>query len=383
VAGDRSAIDHYIESLGSIDGGHRSLRRTALDATSLASTLWAVHATSGEYVQFSKRTLEQLSKHGGVPAANSGYFQGTVRAGDGSILSFVEWTSVNFGPEQALALQQAATMMALRAAIQEVTAAIERVEGKLDVLTDLVRSERIGRVLADFRTLSRLADRLDAGESIGDTDWSSVAHVGPEIARDVESLRAFVRLRLVSVGDIPAWRSGARADALSSLIEAHLPDVLGLLVVCEHNLSLWQRCRLARVANVEPQRLNDALRDAQATLAAHTSDDQRLLDDLTGIVAILAEIGGLEGLNPVTSRKLASVTTELDHSLDWFAEQRTLDHDWTPDRPPQLRESLKDLASRGNDLVRGAGRVVAHRARPQPEAVELPAGDSGVLDDEA
>jgi hypothetical protein len=363
LAGDQSAIDLFVESLSSTAGVRGAVRRTALDAASLASTVAAVHASSGEYVQFSRQTLEQLTKHGKVPSSNAGYFQGTVRATDGSILSFVEWTSIDFTPEQALALQQAATMMALRAAINEVTEAIERVEGKLDVLTDLVRSERIGRALADLRMLSRLADRLDAGESLGDTDWSTLAHVGPEIGRDIESLRSFVKLRLADIGDVPVWRHGARADALESLVEAKLPDVLGLLVVCEHNYGVWQRCRLARVASTEPDRLTETLHHARAELAAQSTEDQRLLNELTGVVAVLAEIRGLEGLNPITARKLTSVTTELDRSLDWFAEQRTLDHDWTPDRAPKLMESLKDLAARGTAVARDTGHSVAERIR--------------------
>lgn len=374
LAGDRSAIERYVESLGSILGGRGSIRRKALDTASMASTVGALRASSGEYVKFSRSTAEQLSKLGRVPSATDGYFQGALRATDGSIRSFVEWAPVDFAPEQALALQQAATMMALRAAINEVTEAIERVEGKLDVLTDLVRSERIGRAIADFRMLSQLADRIDAGEALGDTDWSTLAHMGAEIGRDIESLRSFVKLRLVTISDVPGWRHSARADALESLIDAKLPDVLGLLVVCEQNYSLWQRCRLARVASSEPDRLDDALRHMRAELAGQSKADQELLDELTDVVAVLAEIRGLEGLNPMTARKLTSVTTELDRSLDWFAEQRTLDHDWTPARAPRLRESLRDLTARGAGVARSAPRSIAKRIRPGNDDRGLPPG---------
>lgn len=100
----------------------------------------------------------------------------------------------SISPTASLAAQTMLATLALRHAIHDLAAAVERVEGKVDKLVTLARTERIGHAAGDRRTIEALVERVRSQGRISSTDWSTVASLGPLIARDIEaSARAWYR----------------------------------------------------------------------------------------------------------------------------------------------------------------------------------------------
>jgi hypothetical protein len=247
VAGPQSAIDSVVAGLSGIQGA-RSLR-TAADPLAAVASVAASFETRQDYVRFSPDSWELLRQHGAVPG-EAGYFRMFVHDSTKKIAGQLQWEKVSLGAEQALSLQVSAVSLALRAAILDVQKAVERVEAKLDQVTKLLRAERRGDALGDHRTLTNLADRVRRSRHISAADWMSIAPMGPEIARNLEGLRAHVRSLLER--DRPgrmAWKRAGEAEQL--LEEEWLEETLALLAVVEHNFALWHELRIAHVAGQE------------------------------------------------------------------------------------------------------------------------------------
>ncbi len=67
------------------------------------------------------------------------------------------------------------------------------------------------------------------------------------------------------------WRTRGRADdALELLDHGLVVESIGLLVVAEHNLSLWEQLRIANLRQREPEHLESVVEDAWATPCAPT-----------------------------------------------------------------------------------------------------------------
>jgi hypothetical protein len=349
-----------------------------LDAAQLTAFVGALRATDGQFVQLTPATMDALRESGQVLEAGKTY-AGVIRDAGGSIKSHMQLTAVDFGPQQALAIQQMATMAALRVAIEEVAEAINRVEGKLDVLSDLVRSQRVGHAIGDYRFLTPLGQRVDAGEPLSDDDWSTVQHLGAEITRDIEALRTFVRARLADDQTRRSTRS--RADRLETLVESHLDEILGALLLCEHNLMTWHRLKLARHTNSDRFEAELAIERARAALEAHRSEDQTLVSTLESEIDALTERRGLEGLAIVSRKQILEYATTLNSTVDWFADQRTLDVTDTAVDLPGLRQSLtavKDAAVGTSKLAKDKVAAKVRRSEvaevAQVAALETGAG---------
>lgn len=359
VFGDAGAVDEFVGGLTSVAPRSSSVKRTALDVAQLASVVGVGRATDGQFVKLTPETMDRLRELGQTLEAGETY-AGVVRDDGGSILSHMTFTVADFDPQRALALQQWATTAALQAAIEEVAEAVNRVEGKLDVLSDLVRSQRVGHAIGDHRFLGPLVERVEAGERLSDDDWSTVQHLGADITRDIEALRQFVRARLADEESRRSTRS--RADRLQTLVDSHLDEILGALLLCEHNLMMWHRVKLARVGGGRDQAAVSVER-ARAALDAHRVDDQRLVTALEEEIDALTEARGLEGLAVVSRGQLVEYAAMLNATVDWFADQRTLDVTDTEVALPGFRESLSTAKEAALDTTRVAKEKVAGRIR--------------------
>lgn len=173
-----------------------STKRILADGLAVAGNVAALARTHREYFEFSPRALELLREHGAIPTKD-GFNRSFVRSGSAGNSPFagnLDWKTVSLGPEQALAAQTMLATLALRHAIHDLAAAVERVEGKVDKLVTLARTERIGHAAGDRRTIEALVERVRSQGRISSTDWSTVASLGPLIARDIEaSARAWYR----------------------------------------------------------------------------------------------------------------------------------------------------------------------------------------------
>jgi hypothetical protein len=356
VAGHRADVDRFVTEITKVGGPTASVRRVALEGASLIASAAVIGAASGEYVRLSQRTLAELQRLGAVPT-DSGFYSGAIRSADGAIASFVEWAPVSLDPTQALAIQQLALTAALRAAIKEVAEAVARVESKVDDLVDLIKSERLGYAIADHGFLGRLIDSVDRGEGITDTDWSTIAHLGASISRDIEAIRTYLRFR---IHDDEKRRSArSRADRLQTLVESRLEIVLAALVLAEYNLASWERIRISRLGQEDRRRVVGLSEATQAALAAQDVADQQLVTDLEAAIDAQTVARGLEGLEPVMSRRLKERAVKINSVIDWFADQRGLDVTASEVNLPGMRESLREAGRRAG----GAANEVADYAK--------------------
>lgn len=331
-------------------------RHFVVDGLQLAGDITALRQTHREYFEFSGRARGLLKEHGAI-AAEDGYFRSFAHNGK-NLAGNLDWKPVDLGPEQDLSLQAAAGQLALRAAIREVTVALERIEGKVDKLVGLAGAQRLGAVLADRATLQPLVDRVRSTGKLSSTDWSTVASLGPLIARDVEGLRAYILRSLKEVKDSPLVRS--RAGEAADLTDRLLRESLALLVVAEQNHALWQELRLAQTANHEPAATAAVTSDVHQQLAAFAEADQALVDLIQDVADRLASPTGYEGLAPLQKGRLRRHLGRLDEMGRWFCEQRHLD-DRPIERPElaRLPESLGKVGGTISSAARTTTDVIA------------------------
>ncbi len=339
--------------------------------TAVREGIEQVRAAAGDgskplYFEFSPKSLELLKQHGAIPATD-GFFRSMVHDGV-QFAGNIDWKPVVPGPE-LMQLQTAAVGLALQASLKELADAVQRVEDKVDHLTDRIRAVQVGEIIAHHRVLDELVDASDDGHPMSATDWSSIEHLRTEIVRNIDGLRVLLRTSASHADG--GWSATSRASAAHKLLDVEFVETLGLLAVSERNLAGWHRLRVERVERAEPEHLERTLARVESDLALHRAEDQRLVDDLTGFIDRLASPNGLEGLELWKRNQLARDTTELRGSIDQFAAMRVLDVDTDHRRElPTTWESVLVAKDRG---LEGAGRVrdfVTRRGRRPDD--ELP-----------
>lgn len=350
-------VDQMLEATRDT-GGHA--RHFIIDGVQVAANITAFSQTHREYFEFSGRARELLQEHGSI-ATKDGFFRSFVHNGK-SLAGNLDWKPLNLGPEQALGLQAAAGQLALRAAIKEITVALERIEGKVDKLAGLAEAERLGAVVADRSTLEPLVERVRASGKLSSTDWATVASLGPLIARDVETLRAYILRQLKDVKERSLVRS--RAGEAEELTDRLLKESLALLVVAEQNYTLWQELRLAHAVNHEPAATSAVTSDIRRQLETLSQSDQALVEMLQDVADRLASPTGFEGLAPLQKRRLSKHLAQVDEMSHWFCEQRNLDH--RPSERPELARMSESLGKVG-ETIAGAARSTSGAIAASPD----------------
>jgi hypothetical protein len=360
VEGSPTAVAAFVDQMldATSEVGGRSTR-LVVDGVQVAANIAAFRQTHREYIEFSERALKLLKKHGAI-ATKDGNFRSYVKKGI-EFAGNLDWKPVDLGPEQALSMQAAAGQLALRAAIKEVTVALERIEGKVDKLAALAEAERLGAVVADRATLQPLVDRVRSSGHLSSTDWATVASLGPWIARDIETLRAYVLRQLKDVKNSSLVRS--RAGEAEELTDRLLSESVALLIVAEQNYALWQELRLAHAVNHEPTATATVTSDIRQQLAALTQADQSLVDILQDVADRLSSPTGYEGLAPLQKRRLHKHVGQLDEMNRWFCEQRHLDD--RPSERPELARMSESLGKVGGTIA-GAARTTTRAIAASP-----------------
>lgn len=369
VQGTPSAVMAYVDQVTTLVSSNIS-KRVLADGLAVAGSIAALVNTHREYFEFSPRAMKLLREHGAIPTKD-GFNRSFVRsgpAGNSPFAGHLDWRPVSLGPDQALAAQTMLATLALRAAIQDLAAAVERVEGKVDKLVTLARAERVGHAAGDRRTLQALVDRVRSQGRISSTDWSTVASLGPLIARDIEALRAYVQREISDIDDVTFAHQ--RSAELEELTNDLIKESLALLIVAEQNYVLWQELRVAHVATFERRRLDETVEDVRERLAALTEADQALLDSLQQATSKLLNPSGFEGFNPITRRRLHDHGVNLDETMAWFARERLLDRSALEIELPTLRESFDNARAALAEGVDTAGTtirsLVSRRSDDQP-----------------
>jgi hypothetical protein len=328
VQGSTTDVTLFIDTMMALTSssggkGRHLIVKGTVDVMQVAANVAAYRQTHREYFEFSQRALDLLKQHGTIPT-DGGFFRSVVRNGR-EFAGNLDWKPVDLSPEQALGLQAMAGQMALRAAIKDVIAAIERVENKVDKIAAVVRAERLGAALGNRATLHPLVERMSRTGELSDTDWGTIATLGPSMLQDIESLRSYVVLQFRNVGNSAMMRNRA-ADA-EDLTDHLLRESIALLVVAEQNYALWQELRMGRAALHERSALRSITSDVHQQLAALTRADQALVDQLSEVITRLTASTGYEGLAPLKKRKLKEHAEDLTQLMTWFGDQRHLDYD--------------------------------------------------------
>ena len=371
-SGQHDAVEKVVTQL--TEGPGTRTIRVASGLGAVAVSTQTIAATGEEYVRLSAASRQLLAQHGAIPGDN-GYFRMFVHDSAKRIAGQLQWQHVTLVPEQALSLQVSAVSLALRAAIYEVQQSLERVEAKLDHITRLMQSERLGDALGDHRTLTGLVARVHAGREITAADWMTVAAMGPEIVRSLERLRAHIRLllKLEEPGRLP-WTRAERAQQV--IEEGWIEESLALLTVVINNLAMWHQIRLAHIAH-DSSDLVEILDELDREIESQRESDQLILDLLVAFTARIADPRAYDGLDPLSAQRLFRQREELDHLAEWFAAQRCLDIDSNVSKTfPSFWESAQHVAGMAADNAAWlAGKVRALVTRTASlETTALPSG---------
>lgn len=362
VQGSPSAVTSFVDRIAELTKSSRPTRVFA-EGLAVAGHVAAISRTYREYFEFAPRALKLLREHDAIPTGE-GSFRSFVRTGPQANSPFaghLDWKPVALGPEQALAMQTMVVHLALRAAINDVTAAVERVEGKVDKLVTLARAERLGSVIGDQLTLQSLAESTREHGSISKTDWSTVDGLGAQISRDIAALRAYVLSEVEDIETVSFARQ--RSAELQELTDGLIRESLALLVVAEQNYVLWQELRVAHVATHERRLLDQANRDVRAHLASLAKADQAVLDALCQVASDLLAPTGYEGFVLVTRGRLKQRGEALNETISWFANQRQLSASPLDVELPTLRESMGNARSALASGIDSAGATITSIVR--------------------
>lgn len=374
VAGEPAAVDRYVEQLRERArslGNPELMPQTLADVASTATGLAALKATAGTYFRMSPESLELYQSLRVMPGS-PGYFKGNF-LGAGGIAKQANFQEVSLVAEQALSLQTMMVMVALRAAIQQVQNAVERVEGKVDDLVALTKAETIADVLGYHRLLADYVNSMDRTGTLPSVDWDTVAGLGPELVKGIEKLRLYVRLRVDKL--VPTQGAKKRASGLHELVdESRLGEVLQLLVVAEDSHYLWQRLRIERSRTSDPDHVGEIIESARRLLREDLKADRHLI---LGLQEWLAEYGSLKPLeiHRVLSRnKLEADVPRARQELDEFVEARRLQvASWPGLERPTLQDAQAEVRRRATQVRDGVRELeLPRKAREGVRELELP-----------
>ncbi|NLE82642.1 MAG: DUF4357 domain-containing protein [Rhodococcus sp.] len=365
VCGDQSAVTRYVAEL-------RSLVSEAIDTVDVSPVVVAhgaavaaaglsIAAHAGEYVRLSPATVEVLKTAHRLPVGN-GFFRGVLTDGAGKFVHQVQWQRVTMPPIQLTNIQMLAMQVALSSAIASVEKSVARVEGKVERLLALAEASRAGDVRGHYVVLSRLTDGLDEGRPLTNTDWESVASLGPDLVVAVERLREHVT-RTLKGFDV-SKPIHERADYLRRAVEDNrLGETLHLLVISEQSLYLWQRLRITRVQATEPQHLQAVLDDARSLLADSADQDRTLLHHARTHLSEYAHMNRLDGFRWGATHNLSHDIVQLRTDIDEFALARGRQvAEWVDSERPMITDALAEVGSRavsaGGAAASAAGRAL-------------------------
>jgi hypothetical protein len=329
LVGDETAIAEFVARWEAETGvAVRSVGLSGSDRATAIAQAAAVGSTGATAVQFAWALRN-------VPTGGSATLRLWITNASGRIVS-----NKAVGPAPVV-LGVIALTAAAQAATERIGEALDRVEGKTDELLRLAGAERTGDVVGHHRLLRRRVDRIDEGGRLGEVDWSTVAYLGPELEVSVERLREHA-LRLAR--DLPTGLAAPeRVRRLERVVQdGRLGEVLRLLVVAEQSLYLWQRLRITRVGDVEPDALEESVSDAHAVLAEHLEADSVLVENLRAALDAYGVLKPSEFHRTLSGRKLRWSVEMLRRDLDYFVTARGVQVEgWVPLVAPTVRDALR------------------------------------------
>lgn len=351
VDGDPAAVALYLDRIQQ-SAGH-AIQVLGVDKSSinsaagLAAGAASVLSQSAKFVQLHPESVAAIQR-GNLINGTDGFYRMMTRGADMKFTKQLQWKPANLSPQRMMSMQMLAVQMALKSAISEVEAAVERVEGKVDEVLRLAQATRSGDILGDRTSVERMVAYLEKHGSFSDTDWEWISGIGPGLNRTVEQLRQHALGTLKSFD--PSRPIQDRADFVVNAVEnQQLGETLSLLVVAEETLFKWQRLRIARVASVEPDHLRKVLDDAQELLAHQLSADSDVYKRGQEVLNAVSKTEAIDGLRFFSVQELNRDLPKLREYLDEFAKARkTQVLEWSNFEAPtplQAVQAAADIAS--------------------------------------
>nr|WP_296777437.1 hypothetical protein [Rhodococcus sp. (in: high G+C Gram-positive bacteria)] len=276
--------------------------------------------------------------------------------------------------------------------IEPLQQSLDRIEDMTADILRLADAERTGDVFGRRRVLRRLTGELDSGAMLTETDWDSVAALGPDLEIGVERLRHYsTRLLLDLRADVAA---DDRADLLAKAVQKdRLGETLQLLLIAQESLFLWQRIRVERVELREGDHLPQVLESAKATLREHLAADVALVADLRSTLDTYGTLRVSEFHRKLSARRLKKNLTPLRADIDSFVTSRALQvAEWNEPKNPGVLDALRALKSVGDNAVDAGVQTIGKAAevvqrsteswaerRVQKYNQEGPADDQGIV----
>lgn len=324
IDGDAESVQGYISKIKATAGQLVDIAGVTKGAVGnfagLAVGAASAFAQSGQFVQLSAKSMEAI-RTGGLVPGDPGFFRMTTVDSGGKFLQQLQWRSVSLGPTQMLSVQMIAVQMALKMAIAEVDESVKRLEGKVESVLKLAEAERIGDVRGQYATVARMTRNLDQTGALPATDWQSVASLGPDLIIVVERLRAHIERTL---DDFDASKPvQERAEVLKRAVEQKsIGETLNLLILAEESLNNWQRLRIARVQDVEPEHRQQVLDDAYDLLAGQVAADGKLYTRAVAVLETYRRTNRIDGFRIWSKNDVAKHSKSLKNDLDLFAQAR-------------------------------------------------------------
>lgn len=330
-------------------------------AAGIAGSVAAVTTAGGDYYRLTAASAAKLAELGPRFDENGSMF-GFVRSGN-QFAGNLRFDQVAFAPEQALALQSAAVSLALRSAIADVQAAVERVEDKIEDVQRHLRAQLNGDVVGTLRHLERVATATQQRGVLLEADWASVAGIRVDISRNLERLRDYVARQ---AGDIDArTRLPKREAKLDDFLEpGGGRDQLNLILISEHSLHLWEMLRIAQVRQREPEHVESAIDDARRSLSHERRQNEELVASVMECVDQLRQVRPLEVHRVFSAREMRQTATDIHTSLQEFARAAHLPlPELSETVLPTVKDAREEAQARALEAARGAKALGAAAAQ--------------------
>ncbi len=291
VQGPSDMVERVVERLmtgvGAEPASHT--RFSTSDAVAVGASGIALAGTSGEYLRLAPESVARLHELG---LTFDG--PGVARRAGGQVAAHLDFESLSLAAEQALALQTVAVTLALRSAIANVQEAVERVEGKVDRINQVLSARLKGDVIGTYRELLRVVTTTSKNGFLLSEDWDGVASVRLKISQDLETLRAFVHEQAGTLSaDKSVPKREARLESFASE-SGHVADVLSLIVVAEKSLQLFEYLKIQAVHSRDPALVPGLVQEVRAAMEARRTRDEELVQVLRAAIERVRLIEPLE-----------------------------------------------------------------------------------------
>ena len=354
IAGDPSEIEAYVDKIRGLAGNAIDVigvdKTTVANSTSLAAGAAAFLGQSATFVKLHPDSVKAI-QNGRLIPGDPGFYRMVTRGADNKFVKQLQRKKTNVTPARLASMQMVAVQLALKTAIAEVEESVQRVEGKVEEVLRLAHANRSGDVLGDRVTIERMVTYLDRHGSFSDADWDSIAGIGPALNRTVEQLRHHADRTLKSFDASKPIQD--RAEFIVKAVEGdQLGETLSLLVVAQESLFKWQRLRLSRVEDTQPEHLQQVMDDARELLARQLAEDDALFQRAREILKAVARTEAIDGFRFLSVKGLQRDLPQLRADLDRFATARRAHlHEWEDFKSPTPKEAATAALDRVTDTA--------------------------------